>query len=122
MTSARFIVLALLLSFGTFKVVSSMMTPPTAAELAAQHQQAYAELAAQQQQQQRAARFDELTKKDAAFSALEGRPGLTYDECMYVNTYNGGRLDGAQYLARERCAPDDYSGPDPQPVYIVPRP
>ncbi len=46
----------------------------------------------------------------------------TYDECMYVNTYNGGRFDGSPSLAPQQCAPMGGYEPEPRPIYIVPRP
>jgi hypothetical protein len=84
----------------------------------------------QQQKQQNAERFDELAEKQRlsyqvlpnTHGALNAGPSLTYDECMYVHTYNGGNFDGDHQLAELQCRPEHYSEPSPRPVFVVPNP
>jgi hypothetical protein len=116
-------VLAVALAAVAFFFVYVCITapPPTPQQVAAEAARVAARGVAAGEIYDRKKRFDELQAKvtahDKAMTAelygLEHAddPGpLTWDECMLF------------YGSQELCTPRHSSGPDPVPVYIVPRP
>jgi hypothetical protein len=133
----RFPVLTVTLGAVAFFSVYAWVTtpPPTPQQVAAKAAWVAENERNAAEWQRRATRFDELTAKDKAHSdAMDHEllgpdpfnnqnmpPPLTWEECMYIWTYNGGRLDGEKYIGHDHCNPIGHSEPDPVPVYIVPR-